>query len=49
MDLRLADYAAQMFPNTTAISLEGAGHFVQEDLPVQLGDAIDAFIDAQTP
>lgn len=44
-DLRVADFAAQVFPNTTLLALDGAGHFVQEDRPVQLGAAINTFID----
>ncbi|MEM9455056.1 MAG: alpha/beta fold hydrolase [Myxococcota bacterium] len=44
-DLRVSEFAEQVFPNTTRVQLSGGGHFVQEDRPVQLGQVIDAFLD----
>lgn len=44
-DLRIADYAAEVFPNTTLADITDAGHFVQEDAPASLGQALDTFID----
>ena len=37
-------FAAAMFPNVTLVTLQPGGHFAQEDLGPQLGQAIDAFV-----
>ncbi len=38
------DYAAMFFPNTTVQPLGPAGHFAQEDVPVEMGAKIAAFV-----
>lgn len=41
----LPDYAGSRFPNVTSRTLEGAGHFVQEDVPQPLANTITEFLD----
>ena len=44
VETRKPEFAAQVFPNTTVVAVEG-GHFAQEDSPERIGDAIDDFVD----
>jgi pimeloyl-ACP methyl ester carboxylesterase len=43
--VRQADFAATAFPEVSVVTLEDAGHFVQEDRPDALGQQIAAFLD----
>ncbi len=43
--LNQVEYAGAFFANTEVHQLEGAGHFVQEDLPDELAQLIATFVD----
>ena len=42
--IRLKDDFLNRIPNPTVVTLEGAGHFVQEEVGPELADLIDDFI-----
>ncbi|MGH1342373.1 MAG: alpha/beta fold hydrolase [Nannocystales bacterium] len=43
--IRNAQFAATEFPNIELVELQNGAHFAQEDIPVELGETINGFID----
>ncbi len=42
-------FAEQTFPNTTVVTLDGSGHYIQEDQPKALGTSLAEFLDQESP